>query len=96
MLACAHPTFDGPVILFQNIIEVLHWSMPAILLQSTHGFEPHDGWWITGVLVGVDYARRRMVFSAQGFAEKALSRCCVAFSREKKVDRRTAGVDSSV
>jgi hypothetical protein len=44
------------------------------------------------VLVGVDYARRRMVLSAQGFAEKALSRCCVAFSREKEVDRRTAGV----
>jgi hypothetical protein len=37
-----------------------------------------------------------MVFSAQGFAEKALSRCCVAFSREKKVDRRTAGIDSPV
>src|SRR5260370_29030187 len=48
MLACAHPAFDGPVILFQNIIEVLHRSMPAILLQSTRGFEPLDGWWITG------------------------------------------------
>src|ERR1700737_1948123 len=75
MLACAQPGFDGPAILFQNIIEVLHRSMPAILRQSTRGFEPHDGWWITGVLVGVDYARRRMVVSAQGFAEKALSRC---------------------
>src|SRR5580704_11926381 len=53
MLACAHPTFDCPVILFQNIIEVLHRSMPAIFLQSTHGFEPHDGWRITDVLVGV-------------------------------------------
>ena len=49
MLACAHPTFDCPVILFHNIIEVLHRSMPAILLQSTLGFEPLDGWWITGV-----------------------------------------------
>src|SRR5271157_4305706 len=54
MLACAHPAFDGPVILFQNIIEVLHRSMPAILHQSTREFEPHDGRWITGVLVGVD------------------------------------------
>ena len=89
MLARAHPTFDCPVILFQNIIEVLHRSMPAILLQSTHGFEPHDGWWITGVLVGVDDARRWMVLTAQGLGEKALSRCCVALSREKEVDRRT-------
>src|SRR6202521_2942665 len=81
MLACAHPAFDGPVILFQNI-EVLHRSMPAILLQSLLGFEPHDGRWITGVLVGVDDPRRRMVLSAQGLGKKALNRCCVAFSRQ--------------
>ena len=66
MLGCAHPAFDGPVILFQNIIEILHRSMPAILHQSTRGFEPHDGWRITGVLVGVDDPRRRMVLSTQG------------------------------
>jgi len=29
---------DNPVILFQNIIEVLHRSMPAILFQSLLGF----------------------------------------------------------
>src|SRR5271165_1402002 len=92
MLACAHPAFDRPVILFQNIIEVLHRSMPAILPQSLLGFEPHDGRWITGILVGVDDPRRRMVLSAQGLGEKALSRCCVAFSRQKEVDRRTGGV----
>ena len=33
-----------------------------------------------------------MVLTAQGFGQKALSRCCIAFSREKEVDRRTAGV----
>jgi hypothetical protein len=87
------PAFDGSVILFQNIIEALRWSMPAILLQSALGFEPLDGRWITGVLIGIDYARRRMVLSAQGFGEKALNRCCVAFSREKEVDRRSAGVE---
>src|ERR1700687_5152038 len=96
MLACAHPAFDGPVILFQNIIEVPHRSMAAILLQSLFGFKPHDGRWITGMLVGVDNPRRRMVLSAQCLCEKALSLCCVAFSRQKEVDRRTAGVDSPV
>ena len=83
MLACAHPAFDGPVILFQNIIEVLHRSMPAILLQSALGFEPLDGWWITGVLIGIDYARRRMVLSAQALARK---RSAAAASR--LADRR--------
>ena len=84
MLARAHPAFDGPVILFQNIIEVLHRSMPAILLQSTFGVELHNRRRITGVLVGVDDPRRRMVRSAQGFGEEALSRCCVRLADRRK------------
>ena len=84
MLACAHPTFDGPVILFQNIIEILYRSMLAILLQNTVGFEPHDGRWISSVLVGIDYPRRGMVLPAQRFGEEALSGRCVAFSRQKE------------
>ena len=26
MLACTHPAFDGPVILFQDVIKILHRS----------------------------------------------------------------------
>ena len=95
-MACFDPTLDRPMILFQNIIKVLHRSMSAVLLQSVLGFEPHDRRWITSVLVGVDDPRRRMVLSAQSLGEKALGRCCVAFSRQKEVDRRTAGLDSPV
>ena len=80
MLAGPDPAFDSPVILFKNIIQVLHRSMPAILLQSTFGFKLRNRRWITDVLVGVDDPRLRMVRSAQGFGEEALSRCCVAFS----------------
>src|SRR5262249_18271307 len=94
MLACAHPAFDGPVILFQDVVKVLHRSMSAVLLQSTVTFELDDGWRVAGVLVGIDYLGRRMVLSAQGLGQKALGRRCIAFSREKEVDRRTAGVDS--
>jgi len=71
MLACAYPAIDRPMILFQNVVEILHRSMPAILFQSLLGFEPHDGRWITGVLVGVDDPRRRMVLSAQSLGEKS-------------------------
>ena len=84
MLAGADPAFDGPVILFENIIEVLHRSMPAILLQSTFGFELHNRRRITGVLVGVDDPGRRMVLSAQRFGEEAFGRRCIAFSRRRK------------
>ena len=36
------------------------------------------------MLVGVDYARRRMVLSAQGLGQKALGHRCIAFSREPR------------
>ena len=35
MLACTHPAFDGPMVLFQDIIEVLHRAMPARLNVSS-------------------------------------------------------------
>ena len=89
MLACTDPTLDRPMILFQNVIEILYRSVSAVFLQSTFGFELHNRW-ITGVLVGVDDPRRRMILPARGLAEKALGRCCVAISREKEIDRRTA------
>ena len=34
MLTRAHPTFDRAMILFQNIVQILHRSMPAILLDD--------------------------------------------------------------
>ena len=37
MLACAYPALDRPMILFQNVVEILHRSMPAILLQIMDG-----------------------------------------------------------
>ena len=96
MLACANPTFDGPVVLFQDIIEVLYRTVLTTLLKGAFGFELRDRRRITGVVVGIDYAGRGMVLSAQGFRQKTLSRCCIAFSRQKKVDRRTAGVHGPV
>jgi hypothetical protein len=96
MLTRTDTALDRPMILFQDIVEILHRSMSTVHLQNTGGFELNDGWRISSVLVGIDYPRREMVLPAQGFCQKALSRYCVAFSREKEVDRRTGGIDSSV
>ena len=96
MLAGTYPALDCSMILFQNVVEILGRSMPAVLLQSTVGFEPHDGRRITGVLIGVDDPRRRMILSAQGLGEKALGRCRVAFSRQKEINGCPSGVDSPV
>jgi hypothetical protein len=86
------PTLDCPVILLQDVIEVLHRSVLAVFLQNTLVFELHNCRRVSGILVGVDDPRVRMVRTAQGFGQKALSRCCIASSREKEVDRRTDGV----
>ena len=59
MLTPADPAFDGPVILFQDVVKVLHRSMSAVLLQCTFDFELRNRRRITGVLVGVDDPRRR-------------------------------------
>ena len=96
MLTRVDPTLDRPVILFQDVIEILHGAVLAIVGQIACGLEPGNGGWISGVLVGIDDPRRRMVLTAQGFGQKALSCCCIAFGREKEVDRRTARIHSPV
>src|SRR5208282_6201744 len=71
MLTRADPTLDCPVILFQDVIEILHGAVLAIVGQIARGLEPGNGGWISGVLVGIDDPRRRMVLTAQGFGQKA-------------------------
>ena len=82
MLARADPAFDGPVILLQDVIEVLHGTVLAVLLQNTLVFELHNRRRVSGILVGVDDPRVRMVRTAQGFGQKALGGGCIAFGRE--------------
>jgi hypothetical protein len=84
MLACADPAFDGPVILFQDAVKVLHRSMPTVLLQSTFGFELRNRRRITGVLVGVDDPGRRMVHSAQRLARKRSAAAAARLADRRK------------
>src|SRR5208283_3914187 len=74
MLANTDAAFDGPMILFQGVIKILHRSVLAVLLQHTLVFELHNRRRVSGMLVGVDDSRRRMVCSAERFGEKALGR----------------------
>jgi hypothetical protein len=67
MLASAYPALDRPMILFQNIVEILYGAVLAILRKGTFGFEPDDRGWVSGVLVGVNNARLGMVRTSQSF-----------------------------
>jgi len=44
------------VILFQNVIKILHRAMSTLLFQNSAGFELNDGCRISSVLVGVGRA----------------------------------------
>ena len=72
------------MILFQNIVEVLHRSMPTVFFQSALGFELHDGWWITGVLVGVDDPRRGVVLTAKALARKRSAAAASRLAERRK------------
>ena len=96
MLTRADPTLDRPMILFQDVIEILYGAVLAVVGQIACGLEHGNGGWISGVLVAIDDPRLRMVLTAQGFGQKALSRYCIVFSRQKQVDRRPGEVHSRV
>ena len=86
MLTRTDTALDRPMILFQDIVEILHRSMSTVLFQNTVGFEFSDGWRISGVLVGIDYprgvgwfsppkvlVRKRSAAAASRFAERRKS-----------------------
>ena len=96
MLARAHPAFDGPVVLFQNIVQILYGTMLAILFKGTFGFEPHDRRWVSSVLVGVNNPRLGMVRTSQSFTQEALRSSRARLGREQEVDRRPSRVHGAV
>jgi hypothetical protein len=96
MLTRVDPPLDGPVILFQDVIEILHRSMLAVLLQNTLVFELHNRRRVSGMLVGVDDSRHGMVLPSQRFGQKAL--CCgrVLLGREEKVEGRAGRIHRTI
>src|ERR1700686_3643060 len=92
MLTCVDPPLNSPVILFQDVIEILHGSMLAVLLQNTLVFELHNRRRVSGLPVGVDASRGRMVCSAERFGQKALCYGRVLFGREKEVEGRAGRI----
>jgi hypothetical protein len=48
MLTRADPALDRPVIVFQDVFEILHGAVLAIVGQIACGLEPGNGGWISG------------------------------------------------
>jgi hypothetical protein len=84
MLAGTHTAFDGPVILFQDVIKILHRSMSTLLFQNSAGFELNDGWRISSVLVGVDDPRRGMVLPPKALVRKRSAAAASRLAERRK------------
>src|SRR4029077_8319577 len=82
ILTRAAPALDRAMILFEYIVEILHRSMSTVLLQNALGFELYNGRRVSGILVGVDDPRARMV------RNKALARKRLAATVSRLAERR--------
>ena len=75
VLAGLDAPFDGPVVLFHQVVEVTADPMPAVFRQVTLAFQLRDGGRVSGVPIGVDHPGLGVVLPAQGFGQKAF--CCL-------------------
>src|ERR1700757_5395387 len=65
MLTGVDPPLDGAVVLLEHVVQIWHRPMPAILGESTFGFELRDGGRVRGVAVGGDHPRGGEVFFSE-------------------------------
>src|ERR1035438_10094244 len=67
-----HSTFDGSMILFQNVVQVLHRSVSAAGAQCPFLSSVGDRRAVNRCQVGVDHSRLRMGSIAECLAKQAL------------------------
>ena len=74
----------GPVILFQDVIKILHRAMSTLLFQNSAGFELNDGWRISSVLVGLDDPRRGMILPPKALVRKRSAAAASRLAERRK------------
>src|ERR1035437_2752318 len=73
-----HSTFDGSMILFQNVVQVLHGSVSTAVAQRPFFFSVGDRRAVYRCQVGVDYSRLGMGSIAERLAKQPLGSIGVA------------------
>src|ERR1035441_1307300 len=73
-----HSTFDGSMILFQNVVQVLHRSVLTAVAQRPFLLSVGDRRAVNRCQVGVDHSRLGMGSIAECLAKQALGSICVA------------------
>src|SRR5450756_1785919 len=67
-----HSTFDGSMILFQNVVQVLHRSVSTAVAQRPFLLTVRDRGAVNRCQVGVDHSRLRMGSIAERLTKQAL------------------------
>jgi hypothetical protein len=73
-----HSTFDGSMILFENVVQVLHGSVSTAVVQRPLLFTVGDRRAINRCQVGVDHSRLGMGSIAERLAKQPLGSIGVA------------------
>ena len=72
-----HSTFDGSMILFEDVIQVLHGSVSTTMAQCSFLLTVGNRGAVDRRQVGVDHSRWRMGSLAERLANQALGSICV-------------------
>src|ERR1019366_6344603 len=72
-----HSTFDGSMILFENVVQVLHRSVSTAVAQRPFLFTVGDRTPVNRCQVGVDHSRLGMGSIAECLAKQPLGSICV-------------------
>src|SRR5450759_4544900 len=73
-----YSTFDGSMILFENVVQVLHGSVSTAVAQRPFLFSVGDRRAVNRCEVSVDHSRLGMGSIAECLAKQALGSICVA------------------
>ena len=87
---------DGSMILFEDVIQVLHGSVPTTMAQCSFLLTVGDRGAVDRRQVGVDHSRLRMGSLAERLAKQSLGSICVTQCRQQEIDRGTRGIDGPV
>ena len=94
------PLNDGggldPMILLQDVVQILDRSMPAAAAQSSFRFHCGNRRSVEARLISVDNPGLRMRWIAERHAEQAFGRGCIAQRRQQEVDGGTCGIDGPI
>ena len=95
-LARSYPPLDGPMILLQDVIKVLHRPQSTSTPQHPFCLKLFNDWRVGRILIHIDDSRRWVVRRTQCLLKEPLGCCCIVPGGEQKIDAGTGRVHRSI